>query len=302
MRDELRRSPPAHTLRWAADAVDPGSRVSSVRRLTGGSWCATHAVTVVDRRGDSHRLVLRRWARPGWEIEDPDFSAAREALILDVLSDSDVPAPRVVAADTEALVCDVPTLLLTRLAGHPPALPSDMDAFLSQLAEALTRIHAVDGDARAHVPAYRRYYDPRALSAPPWTRRPRLWQRAIEVASNRAPAGSRCLIHRDYHPDNTLWVSDRLTGIVDWTSGSWGPAGVDTAHMRWNLAITYGPDVADEFLRRHRAIASDELADQRYWDVVAVVDVLPELDESHWPAFDLARLERYLDSVLRRCR
>jgi aminoglycoside phosphotransferase (APT) family kinase protein len=245
--------------------------------------------------------VLRRWARHGWEIEDPDFSAAREASVLDVLSTSTVPAPRVVAADTEAEACDVPTLLLTRLPGHPPALPVDMDAFLSQLAEALVRIHATDGGASDRIPAYRNYYDPRRLAPPPWTRRPRLWERAIELACQPPPPGPRCLIHRDYHPENTLWSRGRLTGVVDWTSGSRGPPAVDTAHMRWNLAITYGPDVADEFLRRHRALTSEDLANQHYWDVVMVVDVLPELDASDWPAFDLARLERYLEGTLRRC-
>ena len=82
---------------------------------------------------------------------------------------------------------------------------------------------------------------------------------------------------------------------------SWGPAAVDTAHMRWNLAITYGLDAADEFLRRHRELTPHELTDQHYWDVVMVVDVLPELDPSDWPAFDLTRLERYLESALRMC-
>ena len=269
--------------------------------MTAGSWLATHAVTVIDRGGEMHRLVLRRWARPGWDIEDPDFSAAREAGVLELLSSSPVPAPRLIAADAEAEVCDVPTLLLSRLPGHPPALPADMDAFLSQLAEALAAVHAVDAGARERIPAYRNYYDPRRLAPPPWSTRPDLWQRAIELSTTEPPPGRRCLIHRDYHPDNTLWARGRLTGIVDWTSGSWGPAAVDTAHMRWNLAITHGLDAADEFLRRHRELSPDQLGDQDYWDVVTVVDVLPELDPADWPAFDLARLERYLESVVTRC-
>jgi hypothetical protein len=32
---------------------------------------ANHALTVVDRAGEAHRLVLRRWARPEWIVEDP---------------------------------------------------------------------------------------------------------------------------------------------------------------------------------------------------------------------------------------
>jgi aminoglycoside phosphotransferase (APT) family kinase protein len=175
-----------------------------------------------------------------------------------------------------------------------------MGALLAQLAEALTEIHAVDGRARELIPAYRRYYDPRSVTPSAWSRRSRLWERAIEVASGPPPDGRRCLIHRDYHPENTLWSRGRLSGIVDWTSASWGSPAVDTAHMRWNLALTYGLDAADEFLRRHRSLTADAFDDQRYWDIVTVLDLVPDIDPSEWAPFDLARLERYLESVLGR--
>ena len=111
------------------------------------------------------------------------------------------------------------------------------------------------------------------------------------------PNGRRCFIHRDYHPENTLWSRGRLTGIVDWTSGSWGPAAVDIGHMRWNLALTYGLDAADEFARRCRSVSAGRLDDQHYWDLVTVLDLLPEIDPDEWSGFDLGRLERYVESV-----
>jgi aminoglycoside phosphotransferase (APT) family kinase protein len=300
MTDPRRTRPPEQALRWAAESVGRGSRVTSVRRLTAGGWHANHALNVVDRGGRSHRLVLRRWARPEWRTEDPDFTVEREAGALELLDDTPVPAPVVVAADPEAAICDAPALLLTRLPGRPPGLPRDVDAFLSQLAEALAQIQAVDSRAREAIPAYRNYYHPSSANPPPWSRRPELWGRAIELASQPPPNRRSCFIHRDYHPENTLWSRERLTGVVDWTSASWGPAAVDTAHMRWNLAVSYGVDVAEEFLRRHRSLASEEFDDQRYWDVVTVLDLLPEIEPSQWAAFDLARLERYLASVLSR--
>jgi hypothetical protein len=76
-----------------------------------------------------------------------------------------VPAAVVVAADPGAAFCDVPALLLTRLPGGTPGLPRDMGAFLAQLAGTLTEIHAVDGRARELISAYRRYYDPRSVTA-----------------------------------------------------------------------------------------------------------------------------------------
>jgi len=74
-----------------------------------------------------------------------------------------------------------------------------------------------------------------------------------------------------------------LTAIVDWTQASWGPAAVDVGHMRWNLAVTYGLDAADEFLRLHQSLAG-ALDDQPYWDLVTALDVMVGLHPGDWPA------------------
>jgi hypothetical protein len=63
--------------------------------------------------------------------------------------------------------------------------------------------------------------------------------------------------------------------------------------MRWNLALTYGLDAADEFLR-----LADRAADQRHWDLVTVLDLVADLEPRDWPRFDLDRLERYVESVV----
>jgi hypothetical protein len=167
MSEELRRRPPERTLRWVTDSIGAGSRIASMRRLTEGGWHANHALTVVDGHGRPHRLVLRRWARPEWELEDPDFTAEREALVLELLSGSSLPTPPLVAADPEAAACDVPTLLVGRLLGRPPGLPRDMGSFLSGLAQAFDEIHAVRRSVRRVGPALPALLRPR----PPGTAR-----------------------------------------------------------------------------------------------------------------------------------
>jgi hypothetical protein len=111
VRQLLRRRPPAAALGWAAAAIGPGSRVVAVRPLA-SAWLANHALDVADAGGAVHRVVLRRWARPGWDEEDPDFTAAREAAILELLAPTPVPAPALVAADPDGAACDVPRLNL----------------------------------------------------------------------------------------------------------------------------------------------------------------------------------------------
>jgi aminoglycoside phosphotransferase (APT) family kinase protein len=288
----LRRRPPVAALGWAVAAFGPGSRVVAVRSLS-SAWLANHAVDVADAAGAVHRVVLRRWARPGWEVDDPDFTAAREAAILELLAPTPVPAPALLAADPGAAVCDVPALLIARLPGSPPDLEGDPGRLVRGLAEALPPIHAVavptapagvtpdpaagrgPGPAPLVVPAYRRFYDPGRLDPPAWSRRPRLWRRAFEVAAGPPPDDHACFIHRDYHPGNTLWADGRLTGVVDWIGGSWGPPSVDLGHMRLNLAWDLGLEVADRFLAAHRAMTGYD--HHPYWDVAAAVDCVPEL-------------------------
>ena len=296
--DPRRTRPPERTLQWVVDSLGAGGRIAGLRRLTTGGWHANHAVAVTDARGGTHRLVLRRWARPEWKLEDPDFTAEREAAALDVVSAAPVPTPLLVAADPDGAVCDVPTLLMTRLPGRPPGLPADMDSFLGGLADALAAIHAVGESARDRIPEYRGYRDLRSAAPPEWSARGPLWERALELASAQPPPGPRCFIHRDYHPENTLWWRGRLTGVVDWTSASWGPAAVDVGHLRWNLALTYGLDAADELLRLHRSRGAPSSPDQPYWDLVTVLDLAVDLDPEDWPRFDLERLERYVERVV----
>src|SRR5918992_465455 len=146
--------PPEDALRWVLVSLG-GGRIASVRALPGGAWHANHAVDVLDTNGR-----LRRRARPGWELADPDFTAEREAAILPLLSETAVPSPRLVAADPAGAECDVPALLITRLPGRPIGHRTSSGAYVDQGAGFLPHSHAVDGRASTPAPGYRRYHHP----------------------------------------------------------------------------------------------------------------------------------------------
>jgi aminoglycoside phosphotransferase (APT) family kinase protein len=277
---DLLQPPPPQALHWVTSQFGAGSRVARLRPIPQGGWHANHALVVVDRLGRRHRLVLRRWARPDWDVDDPDFTVQRELTILTLLADATVPAPQVVAADPDGAACDAPALLLARLPGRPPApaRPRDLRGFLTQLAQALPPIHAVNGRAQQFVPAYRTYQDLRRQPLPAWLGRSRAWEQAFAVATGPAPPARRCFIHRDYHPGNTLWWQGRLTGVVDWTQGSWGPPGIDVGWMRWNLACDYGLEVAERFLGLWEAANGTRDAHHPYWDVLTAVDLVAAMD------------------------
>jgi aminoglycoside phosphotransferase (APT) family kinase protein len=177
--------------------------------------------------------------------------------------------------------------------------PSDLGSFLGQLARVLPVVHAVDPDRAVRtVPPYRPYYERDQLDVPGWTQRPSVWQRAIELATATPPGDACAFIHRDYHPGNTLWASGKLTAIVDWTSASWGPAAVDLAHMRANLAMSYGLEAADIFLDAYYATVGVSQRHDPYWDIRAPVDFLPELPFEGTSNLQLARLEDFVAVAL----
>jgi aminoglycoside phosphotransferase (APT) family kinase protein len=266
--------PPA-SLRWAE--AQGGARVVAALPME-SRWLANHLIVLADGR----ELVLRRWARPGWDDDDPDLTAAREALVLGRLADSEVPAPELVAADVDAATCDVPALLITRVPGAAfPGRPP-----LGPLADALEQIHAVDPDG---IPAYQRYYEPERLRVPSWADDRTVWEDAIALAHQPAPTLPERFIHRDFHPGNTLWEGAELTGVVDWTTGSSGPAAVDLGHLRWNLVVDYGQRVADALLPHEEH--------HPYYDVVTALDVLDDLPADA-PHAELLRLEEHVARAL----
>jgi hypothetical protein len=96
-----------------------------------GSWYLNHVLTVVDRYGRVHRLVLRRWARLGLGPRRPRLHRSPEMTILELLRPTPVPAPVLVGADIDGDECEVPTLLLTRLPEVPDGCRRGRQSVLS---------------------------------------------------------------------------------------------------------------------------------------------------------------------------
>jgi aminoglycoside phosphotransferase (APT) family kinase protein len=292
---------PEQATRWVLNVFGDGSRIVRANRLSLGGWHVNHAVDVIDTHSRVHRVVLRRWAGPGWELDDPDYTVARETRVLALLRSTAIPAPSLLAADPEGACCDVPAVLLTRLPGHPPS-PADAASggFCRQLAETLAAIHDLGRGAESRLDTYRLYYDGADAALPRFMPATSIWSRAIATVREPPPATTMTLIHRDYHPENTLWSRRRLTGVVDWTQASSGPPGLDLGHMRWNLVLDHGQNVADNFLARYQAITGDRPRHQGYWDLVSLFDLLLDVgdDPGDITPHDLRLLETHAAAAL----
>ena len=229
---------------------------------------------------------------------DPGFTPGKEAAVLEAMATTTVPVPLVVAVDPDGAASGVPSLLTARVPGRAPSdAACARPALLIELGRTLGAIQRVDGGLESLVPAYRPFGSLAGVRPPRASRRPDLWDQALDVASQPPPATQTALLHRDFHPGNSLWEGGRLTGIVDWTSTSWGPPAADLAHLRINLVVRVGVRAAD-LARDAFRDAGGDLAGARHHDLRTVFDFLSDAELAVTHGASLARLESYLDALL----
>ena len=298
----LRRQPPPEAIRWAERALGSRARVTTMRRLRGGSTSAVHLLRVEGVRGID-RAVLRRFARADWLLQEPDL-AVREARILRALEGHDLAMPRLLAVDEAGDEADVPAVLMTRVPGRTVMSPGDLDGYVRELAAFLPALHEIG--ALEGMPSYRPWFRSRPFAPPAWSLRPDLWLRANELALRPPPHSVSTFIHRDYHPANVLWRYGRLSGVTDWVNACNGPTGIDVAHCGVNLAALFGVPVAEAFREAYEAVSGVE--QHPYWDLLDALDTGPP-PSGQWhdvgrhdlnEALVRRRVEEYLELLVRR--
>jgi aminoglycoside phosphotransferase (APT) family kinase protein len=196
---------------------------------------------------------------------------------------------------------------MSEVPGKVDLIPMNIESWLEQQAEFLVRLHQVEpGDFPWK---YRPYFAPAQLKVPEWSRHKGLWEEAIEIVRSPAPETPIRFIHRDYHPVNVLWQRGRLTGVVDWVNSCLGPAGVDVAWCRHNLAGAYGVPMADRFLAICQEAMGTDWEYSPFWDLQTLMELLPGPIDVYppWREFGLGhltvelitrRIEDYLASLL----
>ncbi len=281
MRSGLRRNPVTAAHRaWVARHT--GSPVVRVRRLAGASSTAVHGLWLADGR----RVVVRRYAWPGFLESEPD-APRREVEALAYARAHALPVPDVLAADTtgDDIGDGVPTVLMSFVDGRAVAIPD-----LHRLAEVAATIHAVDADRFGH--AYFAWYADTTLTPPAGSSQPRLWERALDRWHHAMPPFEPRFIHRDFHPGNVLWARGRATGIVDWANACRGPRGCDVAHCRTNLMSLSGDAAADAFRDAYESVTGE--VHHPFWELAAVLEHGP----SWWTAPRLTESEPRLARAL----
>ena len=281
-------------LAWVEAAVGSGARVLTIDPLPPSS--TEQHVIVLGTPSGSVRVVTRRYYDRDRLSADFAYDPSNEAAALALLATTDVPAPRLLAADLGGLVGGTPLLLESWVGGDPAWQPADLDAYLSSAAEVLVRIHAVPLSEPPPVTAYRPYLD-HPDEAAPAAARSALWDRILVAVQRPVPAGAVGFIHRDYHPGNALWDGASVN-VVDWSTAASGPRGIDLARMRQNLAGWHGRETADRFVELYVAAGGAPDARHPYWDLLDAADLLDGEDLEAPGDGELERFEDYVQGVL----
>lgn len=284
------------TVRWVESVASV--RIAATERLVGGMSSEVYRCSTA--AGVS--FVVRHITDRAWLEREPAL-IDHEARALELLADSPVSAPLLVATDP-------PTgrLLMTHMSGSLVTTSIELANRLGAIAEAAANIAAVPLPDDHGLEPWRSWA-PTDLTPPTWGTT-QLWQRAIDAYRSGEPAASEpVLLHRDLHPLNLLWEGDRVSAVVDWVNACVGPAHAELGHCRWNLAVLVGLDAADEFLDRYLAVTAARRSDyDRWWDLAPLMSfVTGPLGLSGWHAVGRKDLtservilatEAFLESVL----
>jgi aminoglycoside phosphotransferase (APT) family kinase protein len=216
-------------------------------------------------------LALEPWRSAAWEYLDREWAA------LQMLIESDVPAPRPLALDRDGMDAGDPALLMSRVRGDIDLVSRGLQR-LEQAVETLRAIHEIQPPAGAWPAKYRSWAFESKMTVPPWSSDDGLYVEAFARLREPSPPYNRTFLHRDYYPANLLWSDGALTGVVDWNEACSGPADLDVAHNCSNLAGLHGVEYAVAFRQAYRH-AGGGLADDpeaaAYWQVMDLVGFLP---------------------------
>lgn len=268
--------PTADELAWVRSVTD-AAEVTPVRVLAGSSTGSLHLLAARAADGTVSSMVVRRYDRP-WVLAETPTIAAREATAVQTARQHALgpSAPTLLGLRSQGAV---PLVLMSFVRGevllpHQVAEPR-LERWLHRLAAPVANAHATL-PMPAGLPAWQPWSPDDTVGVPSWTSAAAAWRVLVAVARTpppQDPAEPAVFLHGDWHPGNCLWEREEVTGVVDWAQACIGPATVDVAHCRTNLALLHSPALADRFLQAYRRQCPGH-RHHAWFDVAACVRVV----------------------------
>jgi aminoglycoside phosphotransferase (APT) family kinase protein len=260
---------------WVEGVLGAEARIVSAQRLRGGLSSVVHKLSI-NRGGEMFGVVLKRPVVDDGEPGDPAHEVTQEALILGKLASFNY-APQLLAVDPTGQACGSPAILQTLLPGKARVAPKALSQWLHGLSEATHAIASLTipaDDLDTFAP-----WLPSNAAPPAWCSSPDRWKQTFTALHNGSlpdAVGPPRFVHRDLHPANVLFHGTRMTGIVDWVHGCYGPIEVDVSRCRVEIAVLAGSKAADTYLD----LCTDLLPTYDYrWDALVAIELSPWVED-----------------------
>ena len=250
--------------RWVTEEF--GVEVTATTPLLGGMSSDVRRVDLSDGRS----IVVRHITDHAWLAREP-YLVGSEVAALELLTDSPVAVPEHLGSD--------PARGLLAMSFEPGSVTADPVVIKARMAEMAAAAVAI---ARVELPddhgfvAWRPWV-PAEPVAPADGDRP-LWDEAVAAWRDRPEPDCDVpvLLHRDLHPLNLLWSDDvAAPTVIDWVNACVGHPHAEWGHMRANLVMSVGHDVADAFRAEGERLAPEFGPYDRWWDLVDLLGFLP---------------------------
>jgi aminoglycoside phosphotransferase len=295
-------------LRWAAEVVGTGAKVTVVKSLHHGQspWLLD-----IDHGGSASQVVLRVAGRI------PPEMIATGAAALRVAEAYGLATPRLIASGLDGQATGAAVTLETVLSGSSASPPKVSVERLRAAGAALAKAHAVTLTPRRDLPLRVRPCDvddhamegrwatlyqanpnsekPAVVAAfceltgwsPDDARRVLAGHRSsplLQLADERLraiprPQGETVFVHGDIWAGNMLWDGDQCVALIDWKNAGAGDPGVDLGNLRMKMAIQYGPEAPDHVLDGWQRESGRQASHVAYWDAVAAAYSPAVLDD-----------------------
>jgi aminoglycoside phosphotransferase (APT) family kinase protein len=263
--------------------------------LKGGisSGVAAFSVTCNDVE---ERMVLRELG--AWALKRIANAAEVEFKLLATLKQQGYPTstPYYLAPPDAA----TPLLIVSYLPGSVYFTPADPQDYVTEMANALARIHALQADAFSFMPASAGEIS-HQIDWSPKRQKPVEDEPHIRGILKKSWPFDRqnpsVLLHGDFWPGNILWADDRLLAPIDWEDGGLGDPLLDIAVARQELAFAFDLEMADAFTEAYAAITKLDWSNMPLWDLYASLRPIDQFSlwASAW--VDLGRPEITADTM-----
>lgn len=217
-----------------------GASMHDIRQMQGGQSNPTFLLYT-----DKGEYVLRK--QPSGDLLPSAHAIDREYRIMEALSHTDVPVPRLIFYCEDRSVIGTPFYVMECLKGRSfasPALPEierpERRAIYEAMAETLARLHRADWNALG-LSDYGKHNDYYARQIGRWTKQwdasrtrdnPSIDRLAEWLPKNIPQSNGTTVVHGDFKLDNIVFhaTEPRVIGILDWELSTLGDPMADLAY------------------------------------------------------------------------